>query len=198
MIELLLRLPKGLWLIPLKLLALGFVGGMVLVQIPELRYDFGPTSPVTVSGPEDLSSTLFSRATFVSVSGTANFERGFVYQRYGLNYTYFTLEPYGMSLVVRTYHKVTDEWKDLNRFLGKLRPFNKQPFSYRIRQIYRDNYKIDVSEDTFFLALDDVPKPSGWQVGAMLFAGLLWLIMFYMFFFYRGWRDKEKSTRSGK
>jgi hypothetical protein len=40
MIELLLRLPKGLWLIPLKLLALGFVGGMVLVQIPELRYDF--------------------------------------------------------------------------------------------------------------------------------------------------------------
>jgi hypothetical protein len=198
MIELLLRLPKGLWLIPLKLLALGFVGGMVLVQIPELRYDFGPTSPVTVSGPEDLSSTLFSRATFVSVSGTANFERGFVYQRYGLNYTYFTIEPYGMRLVARTYHKVTDEWKDLNRFLGKLRPFNKQPFSYRIRQIYRDNYKIDVSEDTFFLALDDVPKPSGWQVGAMLFAGLLWLIMFYMFFFYRGWRDKEKSTRSGK
>jgi len=198
MIKRLFLFRKRLWLTLLKLLALAFVGGMVLVQIPELRYDFGPASPVTISGPEDLSPQLFTQATFVSIAGTANFERGFVYQRYGLDYTYFTIEPYGMRLVARTYNKVTDEWKELNRFLGKLRPFNKQPFSYRIRQIYWDNYKVDVSEGTFFLALDDVPKPSGWQVGAILFASMLWLVMFYMFFIYDGWRGKEKITRSGK
>jgi hypothetical protein len=190
MIKLLFLFRKRLWLTLLKLLALGFVGGMMLVQIPELRYDFGPAAPVTISNPEDLSPAVFTQATFVSVAGTANFERGFVYQRYGLGYTYFTIEPYGIRLVARTYDKVNDEWKALNRFLGKLHPFNKQPFSYRIRQIYQDNYGTDVPDDAFFLALDDVPKPSGWQVGAILFASVLWLIMFYMFFFYDRWGGK--------
>jgi len=192
MIKSLFFFRKGFWLTLLKILALVFVGAMIRVQIPELRYDFGPASPVIISGPEELSQTRFPNATFVSVAGTPNFERGFVYQRYGLHYTYFTIEPYDIRIVVRSYKKVTDEWKVLDRFLGKLRPFNKQPFSYRIREIYRDRYQIEVPEDTFFLALDDVPKPSGWQVGALIFASVLWMIMCYLFFFYRG-RNKETN-----
>jgi hypothetical protein len=116
-------LSKRFWLTVLKIFGLTFVGGMIWVQIPELRYDLGPKTPVQITRPEDLSMVRFPRATFVSIRGKPNFERAFVYRRYGLSYTYFHVDPYGMRLVVRTYGKVTDEWRKLNRFLGRLRPF---------------------------------------------------------------------------
>jgi hypothetical protein len=178
-------LSKRFWLTVVKVFGLVFVGGMVWVQIPELRYDLGPKRPVEISGPEDLSIERFGHATFVSIAGKPNFKRAFVYRRYGLSYTYFTVDPYGMRLVVRTYEKVTDEWKDLNRFLGRLRPFKRQAFSYRIRHIYREKFSVEIPENAFFLALDDVPRSSGWQLGAMAFAGCLWAVMFYLFFLYR-------------
>ena len=39
--------------------------------------------------------------------------------------------------------------------------------------------------NAFFIALDDVPKVSGWQVGATIFASLLWIAMFFLFFFFK-------------
>jgi hypothetical protein len=140
---------------------------------------------VKISRPEDLSIGRIGHATFVSIRGRPTFERAFVYRRYGLSYTYFNVEPYGMHLVVRTYDRVTDEWKDLNRFLGRLRPFKRQAFSYRIRQIYREKFQVEVPEDALFLALDDVPRLNGWQLGTAAFAGILWLVMFYLFFLFR-------------
>ncbi len=182
------------WLTLLKVLALLFVGSMVIIQIPELSYDFGPQQPVEINGPEELTRSRFNKSTFASIEGTPNFDRAFIYKRYGLSYTYFTIEPYGINLVARTYEKVTDKWKDLTRFVGKLRPFNKQPFSYRIRQIYRDKFEEEVPEDAFFLALYDVPKVSGWQIGALIFASLLWGVMFYFFFFFKWKRGQTLKT----
>jgi len=93
--------------------------------------------------------------------------------------------PYGARLVVRTYDKVTDQWEDLRRFLGRLQPFAQQPFSYRIREIYRERAGIEIPEDAFFLALDDVPQASGWQLGALALSGVLWVGMLYGFFLRR-------------
>jgi hypothetical protein len=193
-------LRKKFWLFFLKCFLLLFVGSMILIQIPELRYDFGPKQPIEISGPEDLTPDSINRTTFASVAGTPNFDRAFIYQRYGLNYTYFIIEPYGISLVARTYEKVTDDWKNLNRFLGKIIPFNKQPFSYRIREIYWEKFQEEVPKEAFFLALYDAPKPSGWQIGALTFASLLWLVLFYVFFLYKrrriSFHDDEKHQAS--
>ncbi len=185
MIRSLFLLRARFWSGILKVLALLFVGSMILVQVPELLYDLGPKTPVSISGPDELSSSKFTRATFVSIKGTPDFEKAFVYKRYGLSYTYFNIKPYGMRIVVRTYLPVTDDWKKLNRFLGKLRPFKHQPFHYRIRDIYREKFDIPVEKNAFFLALDDVPHLSGWQAGAFIFATLLWIVIFYMFYFYK-------------
>ncbi len=168
---------------------------MIGVQVPELIYDLGPKTPVTVSGSEELSHERFSRTTFVSIDGKPNFEQAFVYRRYGLAYTYFNIDPYGLRLVVRTYEKVSDDWKQLNRFLGKLRPFNHQPFYYKIRNIYDEKFEVEIPDDAFFMGLDDVPKLSGWQLGAVIFAGVLWVTMFYFFFIYR-WDTGGKTVSS--
>jgi hypothetical protein len=179
------------WLVVLKLLALAFVGAMILVQLPEIRYGLGSQAPVAVAGPHELSLARFPRATFVLIQGKPDFTKAFVYRRYGLSYTYFNLEAYGMRLVVRTHRTVDGEWRELDRFLGKLRPFRYQPFHYRIRDIYGEMFAAPVPPDAFFLALDDVPRLSGWQVGAVIFAALLWVAMFYMFFFFR--RGKQAA-----
>ena len=173
------------WLTVLKLFALVFVASMILIQIPELGYDFGPKEPVEISGPEELTPSRFSRATFVSLSGTPNFDRAFIYRRYGLSYTYFQIESYGTRLVVRTYEEVDDDWETITQFVGKLRPFGRQPFSYRIRDIYLDRFQEEIPQDAYFLALYDVPKTSGWQIGAVALAAVMWVVMFYMFFFFR-------------
>lgn len=178
------------WLLVLKLLALLFVGLMIVIQIPELIYDFGPKEPAEIAGPDALSPGRFTKATFASLAGKPNFDRAFVYRRYGLTYTYFLVEPYGERLVVRTYEKVEDSWKDITQFVGKLRPFNRQPFSYRIRNIYRERFEAEIPPDAYFLALYDVPKPSGWQIGAVIFAGILFAAMIYLFFVFRWKRPR--------
>jgi len=185
MIKSLFLFRLNFWLPILKTVALIFVSGMILVQIPELLYDLGSRIPVIVSGPDDLSVRNISSATFVSIKGEPDFEKAFVYKRYGLSYTYVNIKPYGMRLIARTYEPVTDEWKGLDRFLGKLRPFKRQPFHYRIRDIYKDKFQASVPEDAFFLALDDVPRLNGWQIGAFIFACVLWAAMFYLFYIYR-------------
>ena len=180
-----MRMPfRRLLLLLAKVLFLIFVASMIVIQIPELQYDLGDPTPVTIAGPEELSSRRFPGTVFAAIQGKPDFQRGFVYQRYGLSYTYFNLVPYGVRLVVRTYEPVNEQWKELDRFLGKLRPFKRQPFHYKIRDIYKEKFDVDIPEDAFFLGLDDVPKLSGWQVGAVIFAGILWLVLFYMFFLF--------------
>lgn len=185
---------KRIVLLALKLLALGFVGWMITLQIPELQYDLGPKTPVQIASPHELTPKRFPYTTFVSIEGRPNFDKAFIYRRYGLSYTYFSVEPYGPRLVVRTYETVTDDWKQLRRFVGKLRPFGRQPFSYHIRAIYQDKMGVDVPDDAFFLALYDTPKVSGWQVGAVVFASVLWLAMVYAFFIHK-WKKRGTAKR---
>ena len=175
---------KKFWLFLIKCAALAFVAMMIMVQIPELRYDLSTTKPLTISKPEELKNARIDRSTFVAIEGTPNFDLAFVYSRYGLNYSYFTLEPYGIQLIVRTYDAVRDEWKNIDRFLGKLRPFDDQPFSKSIRIIFKEKNEIVIPDNSYFLGLRDVPKASGWQVGAIIFVSILWIVMFYMFFIY--------------
>lgn len=191
----LLKSPKRLGLFFLKVVVLAVVAVTALNQLPELRYDLGPKQPIPIKGPEELIAERFRQSTFVAVHGSPDFSKAFTYSRYGLSFTYFNIKPYGLNIVVRTYDRVTDEWTKLDRFLGRLRPFEKQPFSYHIRDIYRDRMGVEIPEGTYFLALDDVPKPSGWQFGAVGFAGLLWLVMFYLFFLHRGYGSKDRSAR---
>jgi hypothetical protein len=166
----------------LKIALLLFVAFMAWMQVPELSYDFGPKTPVEIDDPSRLTPSLISKPAFASVKGTPDFTNAFIYRRYGLDHHYFTVEPYGMKLVVRTYDKITDDWKQINRFIGRLRPFDQQPFSHYVAAIYQERFGVSVPDDAFFLALDDVPKPSGWQIGGLVLASLSWLFMFWLFF----------------
>lgn len=170
----------------LKLGVLALVGFMALIQFPELRYDLKEVTPLDITSREELDRQQISAPTFVAVHGRADFGNAFTYQRYGLTFTYFTLKPYGLAIVARTHDKVTDEWTGLNRFLGKMRPFAEQPFSYRIAEIFREKNGTAIPAGAYFLALDDVPRVSGWQVGAVIFSVFLWCLLFFLFYFYRG------------
>ncbi len=180
-----LNFTKKTWQIPLKILALAFVGIMMAMQFPELSYDLGSKTPISITGPEALAGKEYKNSVFASIQGSPNFERAFVYRRYGLSYTYFSLDPYGVNVVVRTYGEVTDDWKKINRFLGKLRPFDNQPFSYRIREIYKEKFDMDILEDAYFLSLGEVPRVSAFQLGATVLSGMVWLGLLYGFFLHR-------------
>ena len=156
-------LKKKFWVTLVKVFFLLFVASMVFIQLPELLYDLSPNKPVPIDGVEDLKREGANKTIFASIEGTPNFDRAFVYQRYGLSYTYFLIEPYGMKLVARTYEKVDDDWETRTRFLGKLKPFDDQPFSYRIEKIFMDQFEEEVPDDAFFLALDDAFDVQGFQ-----------------------------------
>ena len=166
----------------LKIFFLLIVAFMASMQIPELAYDFGSKTPVEISSPADLNKGSVTGTVFASIEGSPDFTNAFVYQRYGLDHHYFTIKPYGMKLVVRTYDEITDEWRQISRFVGRLRPFDKQPFSRYIAAIYEERFGVMVPGDAWFLALDDVPKASGWQVGGLMLAVVIWIVLFWLFF----------------
>jgi len=175
-------LRKKFWLTIGKLLFLAFVTALALVQLPELRYDLGTKTPLEVTGPEQLADLRGRGSTFVSIRGKGDFDKAFIHDSYGVDFTYFLLEPYGDVLVVRSSEKVTDEWKRIDHWVGRLRPYRRMPFSRSIRTIYKDRFGAEISDGAFFLARDDVPRPGAWQIGATVFAVILWLVLFYVFF----------------
>ena len=190
-------LRASFWLTVLKVFALLFVAAMIAVQIPELTYDLQGGDPVVVTSLEELRSQDIRGAVFASLEGTPSFDNAFVYQRYGLSYTYFTVEPYGLRLVARTYERVDQSWNGMNRFVGKLRPFDDQPFSYRIEEILFEEFGKEVPSDAYFLGLYDVPKLSAWQIVAIVIAGLMFAAMVYLFFFFFPRRRKSYGYSMG-
>lgn len=166
----------------LKIFLLLIVAFMGWMQIPELSYDLGSKTPVEITDQADLTRSRLQGTVFASVKGTPDFTNAFVYRRYGLDHHYFTVEPYGMRMVVRTYDEITEDWNEISRFIGRLRPFDEQPFSRYIAAIYLDRFGVEVPGDAWFLALDDVPKPSGWQIGGLFVAAAIWMILFWLFF----------------
>lgn len=184
-------------LLTLKLLALAAVAALAIIQIPEMRYDLGPKTPKAIESPEELAEAGITRATFVRLAGEGDFDAAHVYERYGLAYTYFLLKPYGRSVVVRSYEPVTEDWRTIRQFVGKLKSFDKQPFSYRVRENFRQQHGVEIPDDAYFLALYDVPKPDGWQIGALIFCGLLAVAMTYLFFFFRRRKPAGQDQPSG-
>lgn len=185
----------------LKLFLLLVVTMMVKFQIPELRYDFGSKEPVSVESVDELTLERFSQATFASVKGKADLTKAATFVKYGVNFTYFLLEGYGNKLVVRTSEPIGEDWAGIEFHVGRLRPYRGMPFSRNVRAGFRQYFDIGIPEDAFFLGRDDVPRPSGWSVGATIFAGVLWLVLAYVFFVHRlifaGRGGKTQALRNG-
>jgi hypothetical protein len=166
--------------------------------IPELRYDFGPKEPIKIESLEDLSAARSPRAVFASVRGKADFTKAATFAKHGVRYTYFLLAEYGPRLVVRTPEEVSEEWTDIEFHVGRLRPYKRMPFDRSVSAGFRTHHNIDIPEDAFFLGRDDVPRPSGWLIGALVFSIVLWCVLFY-FFFVHGRivaARRRKATRS--
>jgi hypothetical protein len=184
---------KIFWITTAKILVLAIVATMVVVQLPELFYDISGKNPVEITGNDDLEEKEITKSTFAAIDGTPDFSRAFVYQRYGLSYTYFVLKPYDPLVIVRTYESVDETWYDFSRFVGKLRPFDDQPFSYRIEEIMMEQFGEQVPDGSYFLGLYDVPKVNGWQIGTISLATVLIGVMIYFFFFFKWKRRNTKK-----
>jgi hypothetical protein len=167
----------------LKILLLLFLALMVKFQIPELRYDLGTKEMMHIKSLEGLSMERFQRSTFVSIRGKADFTKAATFAKYGVPYTYFLLDEHGSKLVVRSPEKLSEKWAEIDVHIGRLRPFQRMPFKRSVRAGFRKLFDVDIPEDAFFLARDDVPQASGWSIGAVAFAGILWCLLVYLFFF---------------
>ncbi|MBW8038558.1 MAG: hypothetical protein FVQ85_01000 [Planctomycetes bacterium] len=166
----------------LKILLLLFLALMMKFQIPELRYDLGTKEMVHIQSPADLSTERFQQSTFVSIRGKADFTKAATFVKYGVPYTYFLLDEHGSKLVVRSPEALSEKWAEIDSHIGRLRPFHRMPFSRSVRAGFLKLFDVGIPEDAFFLARDDVPRPSGWSIGGVAFAGILWCVLVYLFF----------------
>jgi hypothetical protein len=173
---------KRVFLFVLKLFLILVVTMMIKFQVPELRYDFGTKKPVQIESADELSKERFATSTFVSVHGKSDFSKAAIFSKHGVTFTYFLLKEYGAMLVVRTSEKVNEDWEKIDTHLGRLRPYHRMPFSRSVRAGFRDTVGVSISENAFSLARDDVPKPNGWNIGAVILAGILWCVLAYFFF----------------
>jgi hypothetical protein len=137
---------------------------------------------VEISSPNDLSLARFPQPTFAAVEGRPDLTKAAVYATHGVPFTYFLLDRYGAKLVVRAPEKVDKEWADITVHLGRLRPFHRMPFSRSVRAGFQQLFDVSIPDDAFFLARDDAPRPSGWTIGAEVFAIVLWCVLAYFFF----------------
>ena len=181
------------WLGIIKVGLILFMLVLIVMQIPELLYDTLGNRPVIIESPEDLDPQLLTGTSYARIQGSPNFEEAFVYERYGLRFVYFTIEPYGRRIIARAYGADVnvEEWKQRTEVAGKLRPFESQPFSYNIRDIYLEENGVPVPQDSYYLGVGDVPSINGWQVGSIIFALILLAAMVYFFFFFR--RDRHEK-----
>jgi hypothetical protein len=166
----------------LKVFLLLVVTMMIRFQIPELRYDFGTKEPIHIQSADELSMERFPRSTFAKIQGKANFTKAASFAKHGVRYTYFLLDEYGAKLVVRTPEAVSEEWGGIDFHIGRLRPYHRMPFSRSVRAGFRKLFDVGIPEDAFFLARDDAPRPNGWSIFGMSFAGILFCVLTYFFF----------------
>ena len=180
-----MRLERAyVWLIVGKIAALVLVAAMTAIQVPELIYDFGPAAPVRIENRSDLAPGRFAAPTFASVVGSVDVDRMIRRHRHGLTSTYAQLEPYGAALIVRAHDGIDPSGGARRRFVGKLRPLDGRPSAVRIREMFMEQFGVQVSSGGYLLDLNVVPCPSRWQLGALAFSCALWLGLFYLFFLY--------------
>ena len=176
----------------IKIFLMLVVTMMIRFQMPELRYDLGSKTPIQITSPNGLSVERFPQSTFASVQGTIDLTRAATFAMHGVRFTYFLLEGYGPMLVVRTPEDIDEDWRQITTHLGRLKPYRRMPFSRSVRAGFRANFDVGIPEDALFLGRDDVPRFTGWSVGAMVFASVLWCVLGY-FFFLHGWLTKRAA-----
>lgn len=93
------------------------------------------------------------------------------------------------------YGPVNDDWKKLNRFIGKLKPYGKMPFSDSVARAFKEQYDIDIKTNAFILLYDDVPEPDGWQIGALVFSSVMFAVLVFVFFFFPKIRRRLKNGK---
>jgi hypothetical protein len=179
----------------LRVFALLVVAAMIKLQIPELQYDLGTKNPMPIESLKDLSTRDFGRSTFVSVHGKTDMSKAATFAKHGVRYTYFLLTGYGNKLVVRSPETPNEKWADIDFHVGRLRPYGRMPFSRSVRAGFAQLFGVHIPSDAFSLARDDVPGLSGWTVGAISFAGILWCVLAYFFFIRR--RINRLHVQSG-
>lgn len=122
-----------------------YAGGAVLgvgfvllgsLQIPELRYDLSGDAPLEIASPAELAALEGEQARFVAIGGKGDFRRGFQIQTHGVAMYFFTIHPYDMQVIVRSMEKPDEQWRRFDRFLGRLKPFRRQPFARRVEQAF--------------------------------------------------------------
>jgi len=146
-----------------------------------------------------LSVERFGRSTFASIHGTVDLTKAAIFAMHGVRFTYFLLEEYGPGLVVRTPEQIDEGWTQIDTHLGRLRPYRRMPFSRSVRAGFRKNFDVGIPEDALFLGREDVPRFSGWSVGAVIFASLLWCILAYFFFLHgRITKRAAKGLKTGE
>jgi len=182
------------WIGLLKVAMLLFVALMIYMQIPELRYDSLADRPVIINSPADLSAGLLEGTSYAKITGTPSFDYAFNYERYGLTFTYFTIEEYGTRIIARGYDLTESDFDHQVLLEGKLRPFESQPFAYAVRDLFAEQSGVVPRDDAFFLGVGDIPGANGWQLGSLIFASVLFGVMFYFFFLFR--RGRRSSIFS--
>ncbi|UCD50046.1 MAG: hypothetical protein JSW27_21255 [Phycisphaerales bacterium] len=182
----------------IKIFLMLVVTAMIRFQIPELRYDLGSKEPVQITSPNDLSIQRFAQSTFASVHGTIDPNRAATFAMHGVRFTYFFLQDYGPKLVVRTSEQIDEGWTQIGTHMGRLKPYRRMPFSRSVRAGFRKNFDVGIPEDALFLGRDDVPRFSGWTIGAVIFASVLWCVLAYFFFLYgRTTKRAPKASEIG-
>lgn len=176
---------KRVLLTVLKLFLILIVTMMIKFQVPELRYDLGAKEPVRIQSVDELSVERFPKQIFARVGGTGDFSKAAIFSKHGVTFTYFLLKEYDARLIVRTSEKVDEDWKKIDSHLGRLRPYHRMPFSRSVRAGFNNSLDVNIPEDAFFLARDDVPRLNGWNIGAVVFAAVLWCVLVYFFFIHR-------------
>ena len=183
-----------------KLLGLAFPVVLGAVQIPELAYDLGPKSPAKITNVADLRTHADARSTFAEVTGHGDFDKAFIYKTHGQSYAYFPVKTYDGMLIVRSYEKPGKDddaaWKRIDHWVGRLQPIKRMAFRRTISAVFRERFKVDIPADAFYLARDDTPALSGWQIAALIYAVLLFAALLY-FFFIRPARKKIEQGYRG-
>lgn len=175
-----------------KLLALAYVAALALTQVPELRYDLGAKSPAAVDAEALGAPGGFTRSTFVSLRATPDFDRAFRLRTHGVTQTYFLTREYGERCLVCTYDSVTEDWRALNRLVGRLKPVRRQPFVRKAIAGYRERHGLVIPPDAYCLSLYDTPRVSAWQIAGVAGMAALWAALLYVFFL----RRRRSAVRS--
>jgi hypothetical protein len=135
---------------------------------------------------------------FVSIRGKPDFSKAATFAKHGVRYTYFLLNEYGDKLIVRSPETPNEEWASIDLHLGRLRPYHRMPFSRSVRAGFAQIHDVNIPAQAFSLARDDVPRLSGWSLGGLIFAVVLWCVLVYFFFIHRRlFRKANVATASG-